>query len=139
MNYGFFTLVIQMKSPIIIIIIIIIITADIPGIQSPSIITGDELRPDLLLKTDNNSLYVLELTNGFETNLVSNSNRKRNKCAPLLSKLKKQFKSVHFVHLSISALGIFSISTPVLHSLKYQTPFPSNHNIDASSSPYFPL
>ena len=51
-----------------------------------------------------------ELTVGFETNLASNSARKKDKYAPLLSELKKQFKSVHFVNLSISALGIFSNS-----------------------------
>ena len=84
--------------------------ADIPGFHSPSIITGDKLRPNLLLKTNDNSLYVLELTVGFETNLASNSTRKKNKYAPLLSELKNQFKSVHFVNLFSSALGIFSNS-----------------------------
>ena len=111
--------------------------AYIPGFRSPSIITGDELQPDLLLKTNNNSLNVLELTVGFETNLAFNSTRKKNKYATLLSKLKKQFKSVYFVNLSISALGIFSNSCTSF--LKCATPFPLNHNIDASSSPNFPL
>ena len=63
--------------------------ADISSFPSPSIITGGELRPDLLLKTNDNSLYVLELTVGFETNLASNSTRKKNEYAPLLSELKK--------------------------------------------------
>ena len=62
---------------------------DIPGFYSPSIITGDQLRQDLLLKTNDNSLYVLEPTVGVETNLASNSTRKKNKYAPLLSELKK--------------------------------------------------
>ena len=73
-------------------------------------VTGVEWRPDLLLKTTDNSLYVLERTVGFETNLASNSTRKKNKDAPLLTELKRQFKSVHFVNLVISALGIFSNS-----------------------------
>ena len=84
--------------------------ADLPGFLSPSIITGDQLRPDLLLKTKENRLYVLELTIGFETNLNCNTVRKSEKCATLVSDLKRQFKSVSFVNLSISPLGIFGNS-----------------------------
>ena len=40
--------------------------ADIPGFPSPSIITGDGLHPDLLLKTKDNCLYILELTIVFD-------------------------------------------------------------------------
>ena len=84
--------------------------ADIPGFSSPSIITGDNLRPDLLLRTKENILYVLELTIGFETNLNCNAERKRLKYARLVSDLRPRFKSVIFVNLSISSLGIFSDS-----------------------------
>ena len=84
--------------------------ADLPGFLSPSIITGDQLRPDLLLKTKENCLYVLELTIGFETNLNCNAVRKSEKYATLVSDLKSQFKSVSFVNLSISSLGIFGNS-----------------------------
>jgi len=42
--------------------------ADLPGFISPSVITGDNLRPDLLLAFKNTCLYILELTIGFETN-----------------------------------------------------------------------
>ena len=48
---------------------------DIPGFPSPSIITGDDLRPDLLLKTKDNCLYILELTIGFETNINNNAEK----------------------------------------------------------------
>ena len=51
------------------------IYADIPGSLSQSIITGENLRPDLLLKTNNNYLYILELTVGFESNLDTNATR----------------------------------------------------------------
>ena len=70
--------------------------ADIPGFSSPSIITGDNLRPDLLLRTKENILYVLELTIGFETNLNCNAERKRLKYARLVSDLRPRFKSVIF-------------------------------------------
>ena len=46
------------------------------GFPSRSIITGDDLRPDLLLKTKDNSLYIVEL--GFEPNL--NNSAERNIC-----------------------------------------------------------
>ena len=46
---------------------------------SPSVITGDQLRPDLLLAIENKVLYILELTVGFETNLKTNSVRKHEK------------------------------------------------------------
>ena len=47
--------------------------ADLPGFRSPSIITGDRFRPDLLLTSSNSSLlYIVELTVGYESNLESN-------------------------------------------------------------------
>ncbi|CAB4023043.1 Hypothetical predicted protein, partial [Paramuricea clavata] len=53
--------------------------------RAPSVITGDQLRPDLLLAIENKVLYVLELIVGFETNLNSNSDRKHKKYLPLIS------------------------------------------------------
>ena len=58
--------------------------ADIPGFPSLSIITGDDLRPELLLKTKDNCLYSMELTIGFETNLNNNAERKRASVLPPL-------------------------------------------------------
>ena len=84
--------------------------ADIPGFPSPSIITGDALRPDLLLKTKDNCLYILELAIGFEKNLSNNAERKRLKYSRLVSDLRSQYKSVTFVNLSMSSLGIYANS-----------------------------
>ena len=53
--------------------------ADLPGFNSPSIITGDEYRPGMLLITSDNSLYAAELTVGHESNLRNNANRKNKK------------------------------------------------------------
>ena len=69
---------------------------DLPGFLNPSIVTGDKYRPDLLLTTKDNCLYILELTVGYETNLQNN-----------IKEQKKHFKSVEFINLSISALGVF--------------------------------
>ena len=74
---------------------------------SPSIVTGNEHRPDLLLTTNDNCLYILELTVGYETNLRNNIKRKQDKYKDVIKEQKKHFKSVEFINLSISALGVF--------------------------------
>ena len=80
---------------------------DIPGFLNPSIVTGDKYRPDLLLTTKDNCLYILELTVGYETNLRNNIKRKQEKYKEVTKEQKKHFKSVEFISLSISALGVF--------------------------------
>ena len=84
--------------------------ADIPGFPSPSIIRGDNVRPDLLLKTKDNCLYILELTIGFETNITNNAERKHLNYLRLVSDLRSQYTSVTYVNLSMSALGIYANS-----------------------------
>ena len=83
---------------------------DLPGFRSPCIITGDTLRPDLLLVTEDRKLFLLELTVGFETNLDINAHRKKEKYHQLLQTLSSQFSLVKFVNLSVSCLGIFGCS-----------------------------
>ena len=46
---------------------------DFPIFPSPSLMTGDSLRPDLVLALNNATVYVLELTVGFESNISLNS------------------------------------------------------------------
>ena len=58
--------------------------ADLPGYNSPSVMTGDEYRPDILLLTTENTLYVAELTVGHESNLENNSKRKEQKYSELV-------------------------------------------------------
>jgi hypothetical protein len=96
---------------------------DLPGFISPSVITGDELRPDLLLTIENKILYILELTVGFETNLKTNSDRKHEKYLTLITDQENIYDEVKFVNVSISSLGVFGESTntlfDMLHDLKY--------------------
>ena len=80
---------------------------DLPGFESPSIITGDEYRPDLLVSTSDKHLYVVELTVGFESNLTNNVNRKKAKYKNLIRELNQNFTSVKFINLSVSSLGVF--------------------------------
>ena len=82
--------------------------ADLPGYNSPSIITGDEYRPDMLLITSDNTLYVAELTVGHESNLENNSIRKNYKYSNLVKELKNHYQSVVFVKISMSCLGVFA-------------------------------
>ncbi|CAB4037035.1 Hypothetical predicted protein [Paramuricea clavata] len=82
--------------------------AEVPGFKSPSIITGDTYRPDLLLSLSNGSLYVVELTVGYETNLENNVNRKKAKYKELVKQLDENFNEVNFINLSMSSLGIFA-------------------------------
>ena len=58
-------------------------------------ITGESLRPDLLLLTKDKLLYILELTIGFETNIQNNSNRKAAKYSSLLSELSPSYSKLH--------------------------------------------
>ena len=82
--------------------------ADLPGYNSPSIITDDEYRPDMLLLTTENTLYVAELTVGHESNLENNSIRKKQKYSKLVKELKDHYKSVIFINISMSCLGVFA-------------------------------
>ena len=64
-------------------------------------------RPDLLLTTPNEDLYVVELTVGFESNLHNNVERKKAKYKDLIEDQRGHFSSVKFVNLSMSSLGVF--------------------------------
>ena len=78
--------------------------ADLPGYNSPSIITGDEYRPDMLLLTTENTL----LTVGHESNLENNSICKKQKYSKLVKELKDHYKSVIFINISMSYSGVFA-------------------------------
>ena len=83
---------------------------DLPQYFSPSLVTGDDLRPGLLISIPSNTLYVLELSVGFETNLDNNADRKFIKYCYLLNDLTSKYRHVEFVNLSIGSLGIFGQS-----------------------------
>ena len=69
------------------------IFADIPGFLSTSIITGHDLRPDLILSLSNKTLYNLELTVGYESKLRSNVERKKQKYRELVQQLKYNYEN----------------------------------------------
>ena len=85
--------------------------ADLPSYINPSVITGDELRSDLLITLNNKVIYILELSIGFETNLLANVSRKRQKYQHLINEQEKHYEKGKFVNLSISSLGVFRHSS----------------------------
>ena len=93
--------------------------ADLPTYISPSFITGSALRPDLLIITKEEVLYILQLTIGFKTNIQINSERKASKYYPLQQTLLPNYKQIKFINLSMGALGtIGSSSESFIHLLK---------------------
>ena len=96
--------------------------ADLPSFLSPCLITGDSLRPDLLL-IDEKILYILELTLGFETNIQNNSDRKAAKYSSLINDLSLSYSKVVFVNLSMGAIGVMGSSCNSLLSLLQELHF----------------
>ena len=78
---------------------------------SPSLITGYSLRPDLVLVLDNASIYILELTVGFESSIMINSDRKTIKYHPVINHPHSSYAVVTFANLSMSAVGVFGTSS----------------------------
>ena len=61
------------------------IYSDLPEYLNSSIIAGDKFRPDLLFILPSNHLYILKFTIAYESNLSSNSIRKKAKYKKLVS------------------------------------------------------
>ena len=78
---------------------------------SPSIKSGDEQRPDMMIKR-NNDLWILELSVGFETNLEKNRNAKNLIYNTLTQHLKTMYRKLY---LLISA-WVQLASTPRLRA-----------------------
>ena len=87
-----------------------VLYVDLPGHITPSVISGNSLRSDLLLTVSSKCLYILELTVGFEA--------------------KHQYGSVKFISLPISTLGVFSFHlSDILNMLKE-----TGHHKDANNN-----
>ena len=104
------------------------IYADLPSFPNPSVITGDDYRPDLLILTKDNCLYILELTVGYETNLRNNINRKRLKYEKLIMDQRKKFNCVKFINLSISALGVLNNESAAFLKMLEDVHLDKTHN-----------
>ena len=80
---------------------------DLEGFRSPSEVTGDSKRPDMLIVRPDGTLYLVELTVCYETNMPKNTQIKSNRYETTIEHLKSSFTCVKFVNLLVSALGIF--------------------------------
>ena len=82
--------------------------AGVNGFLNPSIIAGENYRPDFLFLIQSKCLYVLELTVGFESNLNNNAVRKKEKYQTLINEMSRNYRCVRFENLYMSSLGVFS-------------------------------
>ena len=71
---------------------------DLPSFPSPSLITSDSLRPDFALISPDNTLHILELTVGFETNIEVSNKCKAMKYDPLIQDLRSQYRNTTFIN-----------------------------------------
>ena len=78
---------------------------DIPGYKCPTMITGENQRPDLV-EILNNKLYLLKLTAGYETNIDLNSKWKEENYIAFMDRSAQSYDSVQFVTLSMGVLRV---------------------------------
>ena len=86
--------------------------------MKPSVITGVENRPDFIVTQNKSTIFVLELTVVFETNVDLNMKRKANKYKEMLKSLENKLEKANFVNFSMGALGIVRAHTNVSNMLK---------------------
>ena len=72
--------------------------------------------PDAIIQKGR-SLWIIEFTAGFETNLEANTERKTQRYAQLIANLSQQYDSVKYIDISMSALGFFGKSCQHLSDL----------------------
>ena len=82
---------------------------DLDGWESPCVITGMELRPDLLA-VKGATLYIMELTVGFEANIEKNAARKEAKYEELSRRLNDEYDEVNFVNMLMGSIVVFGKS-----------------------------
>ena len=100
---------------------------DLQGFLSPCIITGEQFRPDMILSTANNILYITKLTVGFATNIDKNAIRKYEKYRNLIQELSTNYHKVKFINISISSLGIFRNSCDAYFQMYKGLDFEEKH------------
>ena len=96
---------------------------DIEGYKNPSVITGAENCPDMIVAQKESTIFVLELTVGFKTNIDLNTKRKGNQYKEMLKSLENKFEKVNFINLSMGGLvvaGFHSNVTSMLKALGFQ-------------------
>ena len=93
---------------------------DIPGSEPPSVITGVERRPDIVIR-DKNKLYIIELTVGFIRRILINAERELKHYENLCKELSQGFENVIYVNLSKGALGLIGKDSKNFYDLLKMT------------------
>ena len=93
--------------------------ADIPGIDNPSVITGCNDRPDLVISDNNQNIYVVELTIGFETNMAKNCLYGRESDVMIFVTFysRSYYNKVKYFNLCMRAIGVLSNECKIFHDL----------------------
>ena len=79
--------------------------------MNPPVITGADNCLDMTVTQNESTIFVLELTVGFETKIDFNTNRKANKYKEILKPLENNFEKVNFINLNMEVLSIEFIVT----------------------------
>ena len=83
----------------------------------------------MVLVTSDNTLYVIELTVGHESNLSNNTIRKKQKYSNLVKELRDDYRSVTFVNISMSCLGVFANDSISLLKMLDKIAFEKKHQV----------
>ena len=94
------------------------IHCDIEVHMNPSVITGEENLPNMIVIQNESTVFVLELSVGFETNIDLNTKRKANKYKEMLKSLENKFEKVNFVNQLMGTLGIVGAHNSITNMLK---------------------
>ena len=86
---------------------------DLPDYLSPTMITGEDLRPDMVNCDNSGKWYVLELTCCYETNISKNISRKEQKYDQLIKDLSTT-RDIVFINLVISSIGTIAKESKLL-------------------------
>ena len=86
---------------------------DLPDYLSPTMITGEDLRPDMVICDNSGKWYVLELTCCYETKISKNISRKEQKYDQLIKDLSTT-RDIVFINLVISSIGTIAKESRLL-------------------------
>ena len=86
---------------------------DLPDYLSPTMITGEDLRPDMVICDNSGKWYVLELTCCYETNISKSVSRKEQKYDQLIKDLSTT-KDIVFINLVIISIGTIEKESKLL-------------------------
>ena len=100
----------------------ITVYSDLPEYKNPSILTGD----DYILFIKENTLFIIELSVRFETNIQNNTENKEKCYLPLITPLLSKYNEIEYVNLSMGALGTFGKSCSNFKSTLYKAGLEKN-------------